>query len=222
MTEHLDIGASTRVKAEPPDPENPPTYSDDAYPAVIEDQRHAYRCDKLEEIETWQRAFLAGECPPHPVPRPKIADLVRDEREVIPHINASRWIAECLECGAANAVWDANPSMVCLGCGRVYKVAWQMPKERAAIIRVLADWPEQNRSWDAHKGETLEELKIQKVLLQGIAPEKRNGLLVAAGVSMPDDLTSPQEYLDRMVSARIKAKIAEADSGAFHRAIVEG
>lgn len=205
MTQHTDIGLSTRVKVEPPDPNNPPTYGDDAFPAIIEDQRHAYKVDTLEEVEAFQLAFLAGECPPHPVPRAPIATPTRDGRSVVPHINASRWIAECLECGAANAAWDRNPSMVCLGCGRMYKVAWQLPKERAEVIRVLADWPELNRSWDAHKGETVEELKIQKVLLQGVVPEKRNGLIVAAGVTMPDDLTSPQEYLDRLVARRIKA-----------------
>lgn len=205
MPDFVDVGLSTRVDASPPDPNNPRTFSDDAFPAIIEDQRHAYRCDTIEEVAAWQAAWLAGECPPHPVPRQKIADPVRDEREVIPHINASRWIAECLECHAANAVWDANPSMVCLGCGRVYKVAWQPPKDRAEVIRVIADWPEQNRSWDAHKGETVEELKIQAVLMQGIAPEKRNGLIVASGVTMPDDVTSPQDYLDRLRTQRVKA-----------------
>ncbi len=205
MTDHVDVGLSTRID---PNPENPRTYPDDAYPAIIEDQRHAYRVDTVEQVTEWQRAFLAGECPPHPVERPPIAtEIIRDERTVVPHINASRWIADCPECGAANAVWDNNPTMVCLGCGRSFKVAWQPPKERAEAIRVLADWPELNRSWDAHKGETVEELKIQKVLLTGVAPEKRNGLIVAAGVTMPDEVTSPQEYLDRLIAQRAKARV---------------
>lgn len=203
MPNFVDVGGSTRIDASPPDPDNPPSYPDDAYPAIIEDQRHAYKVETIAQVEAWQAAFLAGESPPHPKPRPAIR-VQADDRSVIPHINASRWIAECPECRSANAVWDRNPKMVCLGCGRVYKVAWQLPKERAEVIRVLADWPETNRSWDAHKGETVEELKIQKVLLQGVAPEKRNGLIVAAGVKMPDDLTSPQEYLDRLRTRRIK------------------
>lgn len=205
MSHFVEVpGLSTRLDASPPDPDNPRTYSDDAYPAIIEDQRHAYHCTTFDEVVAWQAAFLAGECPPHPFPRPAI-EPVRDERQVVPHINAGRWIAECLECAAANAVWDRNPDMVCLACGRVFEVSWQPPKERAAVIRVLADWPTSNQSWDAHKGETIDELKVQAVLMQGVAPELRNGLLVAAGVDMPDDLISPQEYLDRMVTSRVKA-----------------
>lgn len=210
MPNFVDIGASTRVDASPPDPENPPTYSDDAYPAIVEDQRHAYGCVDADEILAFQRAWHHGEVPPHPLPPAgwPVKEITADPqgREVVPHINASRWIAICPECGAGNAVWDKTSTMVCLGrgCALMFKVAWQHPKERAEVIRLLADWPEMNRSWDAHKGETVEELKIQKVLLQGVAPEKRNGLLVAAGVTMPDDLTSPQEYLDRMKAQRVK------------------
>lgn len=203
MADYVDIGKSTRVKAAPPDPENPPSDDNDIYPAIIEDQRHAYHCDTLEEIVAWQSAFLAGECPPHPVPRAPIS-AVRDDRQVIPHINASRWIAECAECGTANAVWDRNPDMVCLACGRIFKVAWQLPAIRSEVIRVMADWPTENRSWDAHKGETVEELKIQAVLMQGVAPDLRNGLLVAAGVSLPDQATSAQEYLDELRTRRFK------------------
>lgn len=203
MSNFVDVGGVTRIDASPPDPNNPPTNDDDRYPMVVEDQRHAYGCDTVDEVIAWQAAWLAGECPPRANPAPPI-EAVRDDRTVIPHINASRWIADCLECGSANAVWDRNPDMVCLGCGRVYKVAWQLPAVRSEAIRVMADWPTVNRSWDAHKGETVEELKLQAVLMQGVAPELRNGLVVAAGITMPDDLTSPGEYLDRLRSKRVK------------------
>jgi hypothetical protein len=206
MPNFVDVGLSTRIDASPPDPDQPNKLPDDAYPAIIEDQRHAYGCDTYEDVLAWQAAWLAGECPPHATPRPPMV-AVRDDRTVVPHINASRWIAECADesCGAANAVWDRNPDMVCLACGRVYKVAWQLPAVRSAVIRVMADWPTMNRSWDAHKGETVEELKLQAILMQGVAPDLRNGLVVAAGIDMPDDLTSPGEYLDRLRTRRIKA-----------------
>lgn len=203
MGNFADVGLATRIDISPPDPDNPRTYPDDAYPMVIEDQRHAYKVDTYEDVLAWQAAWFAGETPPHPYPRPPL-DAVRDPRETTPYINASRWIADCPECGAANAVWDRNPDMACLACGHVCSVAWQPPKERAAVIRLIADWPTGNRSWDAHKGETLEELKVQAVLMQGVAPDLRNGLLVAQGVTMPDDLTSAQDYLDRLRTERIK------------------
>lgn len=206
MPNYVDVGLSTRVDASPPDPNNPRTLPDDAYPAIIEDQRHAYKCDTVEEVMAWIGAWLAGECPPRANPAPPI-EPVRDEREVVPYINCSRWIAECHECAAAIAVWDRNPDMVCLACGRVYKVAWQLPALRSEVIRVIADWPTNNRSWDAHKGETVDELKLQAVLMQGVAPDLRNGLIVAAGVTMPDDLTSPGEYLDRLRSERISRNL---------------
>lgn len=204
MANFVDVGGVTRVDASPPDPDNPPTNDNDRYPMVVEDQRHAFRVETIDEVVAWQAAWLAGECPPHAVPRPPIV-AVRDERTVTPRINASRWIGDCPACAAASPVWDRNPDMVCLACGRVFKVAWQPPQIRSAVIRVIADWPTANRSWDAHKGETVEELKLQAILMQGVAPDLRNGLVVAAGITMPDDLTSPGEYLDRLRSRRVKA-----------------
>ena len=198
---YLDVGLPTRVKAEAPDPANPPTYHDDAYPAVIADQRHGYGCETADEVLAHQLGFLDEHYQMQPVQDP-------EKRSVVPYINASRWIADCPACGTSNWVWDQNPNMVCLGrkCGHVFKVVWQPPKLRAAAIRVIADWPPANRSWDAHKGETVEELTIQGVLMQGVAPDLRNGLLVAAGVKLPDKLISANEYLDRLRDGRRKAE----------------
>lgn len=206
---HIEVpGLSARLDVSPPDPDNPRTYPGDAYPAVIMDQRHGYSCETADEVLAHQLAWLHGESPPLPFPRPPI-EPVADERAVVPYINASRWVADCPECGASNWVWDRNPSMVCLGdqCGHVCKVLWQLPAARAAVIRVIAGWPQGNRCWDAHKGETVEELTIQGVLMLGAPPEERNGLLVAASVPMPDELVSPQEYLDRLRTLRIKARV---------------
>ena len=77
--------------------------------------------------------------------------------------------------------------------------------ERAQVARLLAGRPAQHRNWDAHKGETVEELKIQNVLMQGVAPEMRDGLLVAAGVTVPERFIGPQDYLDHLQTARRKA-----------------
>jgi hypothetical protein len=98
------------------------------------------------------------------------------------------------------ACWDRNPYACCLGdgCGRVFKVLWQLPQLRSEVMRLVAGRPEGHRNWDAHKGETVEELKIQNVLLQGVPAVERNGLLMAENVSLPDELVSPEEYLDRL------------------------
>lgn len=211
MPNYVDVGLSARIDASPPDPNNPRQMPDDRYPLVIQDARHGYGCETVEEIRAYQAGWCAGECPPHDRPPPKwpvVAPRPDPElRETVPYINASRWIADCPQCGTANWVWDRLPDMVCLGrgCGLTFKVLWQLPTVRSEVIRVIAGWPEQNRSWDAHKGETVEELKIQGVLMLGVEPVKRNGLLVAENLHMPDDVLGPQEYLDRLRSARVKA-----------------
>lgn len=216
MADFVDIGGVTRAKAEPPDPNNPPKNDNDGFPAIIDDQRHfwaflGHDVTTTEEIEKLEILWCAGEPPAHPH-KPANWPIVqpRDDpelRTVVPRINAGRWIGDCPACGNASALWDARPVMVCLGrgCGLRFKVAWQVPALRSEVIRVIADWPTVNQSWEGHKGETVEELKVQAVLMQGVAPNLRNGLLVASGVSMPDDFVSPQEYLDVMKAQRIKA-----------------
>lgn len=193
---HVDVGLSTRVKV---DPENPPPMGDDAYPAVFGDQRTmlpgGIGCDDAEAVfwkcwvphlEQHQPGLL-----PH---------FDEDSREVVPYLNAGRWVADCPACGCGMACWDRNPYTCCLGwrCGRMFKVRWQAPPVRSEVMRLLAGWPEGNRNWDAHKGETVDELKIQGVLMAGVAPTERNGLLVAENVRLPDELTDPGEYLDRL------------------------
>jgi hypothetical protein len=97
--------------------------------------------------------------------------------------------------------------MTCLGrgCGLVFELAWQPPPVRAEVIRLLAGWPLGNRCWDAHKGETLDELKLQGILMLGVGVAERNGLMVAENITMPDDLTSPTDYLERLRATRAKA-----------------
>ncbi len=214
MPDFVDVGGITRLKAEF-DPNNPPKNDDDGFPAIIEDQRHFWafhgqEVTNAEEAAALEVAWCAGEPPAHLRPPPNWPVVeVRDDpekRTVIPRINAARWIGDCPQCGNASALWDARPVMVCLGrgCGLRFKVAWQLPATRAEVVRVLADWPTNNQSWEGHKGETVEELKVQAVLMQGVAPNLRNGLLVAAGVDMPNNFTSPQEYLDVMKARRFK------------------
>ena len=166
-----------------------------------------------EEIREYQRAWLAGEVPPHPVPPAlwpvRVPTADPEKRTVVPYINSSRWIADCPACGTSNWVWDHLPDMVCMGrgCGLVFKAKWQAPPVRSEVIRLLAGWPEGNRNWDAHKGETVEELKLQGIFLLGVPAVERNGLVVAANIDMPDDVLGPQEYLDRLKTARHKAAL---------------
>lgn len=198
----VDVGKSTRVSAKAPDPKNPPTMSDDAYPAVILDQRSMLPdggiCETAEDVfwKCWVPWFERQHKPP-PV-------VSKAPAHVIPYINQSRWVADCPKCNGGMACWDHNPYACCLDCGRMYEVRWQPPTERAAVIRVIAGWPPQNRSWDAHKGETIDALKIQGILMQGLDVEKRNGLIVAANLDVPDELASPQDHLEQLRIAQSK------------------
>jgi hypothetical protein len=211
----VDVGRATLMDASPPDPDNPPKLPDDAYPDVILDARHGYAKETREEIREYQRGWLVGEVPPHGPPGAPPNWPVRvptpdpEKRTVVPYINASRWIADCPQCGTSNWMFDQLPDMVCLGrgCGLVFKAEWQLPQDRSAVIRLLAGWPEGNSNWDAHKDETLEELKLQQILLLGVPAVERNGLVMAANIDLPDDLTDPNEYLDRLKTQRRKAQL---------------
>jgi hypothetical protein len=195
---HVDVGLPTRVKAEPPDPRNPPTLPDDAYPAGYQDQRTMLAggldCEDADDV-FWRCWAPHLEQHQHRAPR-----IDEENREVVPYLNGGRWVADCPACGCGMACWDRNPYACCLGlgCGRMFKVRWQLPTERSEVMRLLAGRPEQARNWDAHKGETIEELKIQNVLMLGVPAVERNGLLIAQNVILPDELTDPNEYLDTL------------------------
>ncbi len=183
------------------DPSRPLPMPDDAYPALYGDQRtmleHGLECETAEDV--FWKCWL-----PHlALHQPGLVPVL-DSQEVIPYLNASRWIANCPACRNAMACWDQNPYACCLGyqCGRIFKVRWQLPALRSEVMRLLAGWPEGNRNWNAHEGETLEELKIQGVLMLGVEPALRNGLLVADNVHVPDEFTDANEYLDSLRRAR--------------------
>lgn len=205
--QHFDVGGSTRVSIDPArpfDPANPRTNDNDGYPDIIADQRSMLpggaECLVAEDVfwYVWV-PFLEAKGM-----RPKFTT-----EAVVPYINESRWVADCgLEvggCGSGMACWDRNPYACCMACGRAYKVRWQLPATRSEIVRLLAGRPPVNRNWEAHKGETATELAVQNVLMQGVAPEHRGGLLVAANVHMPDEFASPTEWLDRMQAGRRRA-----------------
>lgn len=204
---HLELpGASTRVRI--PDRDEVDQLPDDAYPAIFRDQRHmvpgGLECENAEAMWVCWAEHLAKVQHIEPTP---------DQREVVPFLNHGRWIANCPACGCGMACWDRNPYACCLGkgCGRTFKVLWQTPQLRSEVMRVLAgrigckchyDDPLAHLNWDAHQGETVEELKVQNVRLLGVTHEKRNELLVAENVPMPDDLTSVDEYLERLRRSR--------------------
>jgi hypothetical protein len=127
---------------------------------------------------------------------------VVDPREVVPYVNHARWVADCPACNGGMHCWDRNPYACCLTCGTMFKVVWQSPHARAEVVRLLAGRVPTDRNWNAHKGETAEELAIQNVLMQGVAPEHRDGLLVAANVTMPKQFTHPRARLKAAKGAR--------------------
>jgi hypothetical protein len=200
---HVEVpGLSARVKVDPPDPRNPNTNPDDAYPAIIRDQRTMHAGGR--DCETAEDVFWRCWVPWHErqgrTPKPDA-----EGREVVPYVNHSRWVADCPACNGGMACWDRNPYACCGDCARIYKVLWQPPAVRAEAIRLLAGRVVNDRNWLAHQGETTTELALQNVLMTGVAPERRDGLLVAANVDMPDNFTHPLEYLDVLQTARRKA-----------------
>lgn len=203
--DHIDVGGPTRVRATPPDPKNPPVDGGDAIPAgVILGQREllpgGVECEEADDVfwKVWVPLLERKGLTPI---------VAHDGAEVVPYINHSRWVADC-PCGGAMHCWDRNPYGCCLDCGVLHKVRWQPPAKRAEVTRLLAGRPVQHRNWDAHKGETVEELKIQNVLMHGAPAVERDGLLVAANVKMPKRFTHPQEYLEHLQTARRKAEAA--------------
>lgn len=190
----IDVGLPTRIKATAPD--TPPQMPDDGYPAIFHDQRTMLT--NGDECETGEDVFW--KCwVPH-LARYKNMEPLPDPREVIPYLNAGRWVTDCPECHGGIACWDRNPYACCLGCGHMFEVTWQLPALRSEVMRLLAGRPEAHRNWDV--GETVEELKIQNVLMLGVPSAERNGLLVADNVHVPDEFLSPSEYLNHLSNAR--------------------
>lgn len=180
-----DVGLPTLVDASPPDPENPRQVEDDGYPAVIADQRHAYGCETREEIEDHWLTILE---------RKKIELHTNDPiDEVVPYINRARWFVDCPTCQTGNWAWDRNHLACCMKCGLLVKVAWQSPFVRSAAIRLLAVRPIVNCNWDAHKGETLEELERENRWMLNEPSIEKNGLVVPRGLDVPDALA---KYVD--------------------------
>lgn len=203
MAQHVDVGLSTRLRI--PEAGEVPQMGDDGYPAIFLDQRHMLRnglfCETAEDVfwKCWV-PWLAEK---------QNIEPRADDREVVPYLNAGRWIADCPACRGSMPCWDRNPYACCLnlGCGRIFKVLWQLPWLRSEVCRLLAgrvgcichpEDPYAHLNWDAHKGETVEELKLQNVGIANVAAVERNALLVAENVNMPDEFTSVAEYLDRL------------------------
>ncbi len=164
----------------------------DGYPAVIRDARHGYGVETGEELENFWLDTLE---------RKRIEPRTNDPLdEVIPYINRARWLVDCPACNAGNFVWDAPHSAAltcCLDCGLLAKVAWQSPFVRSAAIRLLAVRPIVNCNWNAHKGETVEELERENRWLLDQPSIEKNGLVVPVGLSVPDALA---KYVDPEVA----------------------
>lgn len=185
----LDVGASSRLWF---DPNNGPfPYPDDAYPAVMYDQRHMYGVSTVVEVEhAW--AERLGHTP------------IADSREVIPYINRGIWFANCPDCRPNDApwglvAWDENPRVCCDRCGRTFKVAWQLPKERSDAVRLLAVRERVNQNWNAHEGETVDRLVTENLLLLGIGTVVKNGIRMPASLRPADAVTSKQNFVDRII-----------------------
>ncbi len=185
---YADVGQSTRIFAGPPDPANPPQNPDDGYPAVIADQRHAYGRETVDEIEAFWAEVLEQR---------GIEPWFDPTLSAVPYINRARWLTDCPNCKSGAFAWDRNPRCCCLDCGLIYKAAWLAPAVRAAAVRLLAVRPIVNCNWDAHKGETLEELDRDNRWLLNEPSIEKNGLIVPVGLDVPEALA---KYIDPQVT----------------------
>lgn len=186
MAEYIDVGLSTRREA---DPETPPTLPADAYPKVILDQREMFgKFDRAGVEEHWAEFLEMRGITPH-----------NDDRELVPYVSKSRWVADCPECGGGVALWDENPRACCLNCGAVYtQIAWQPPTVRAEASRLLAAREHRHRDWFPHKGETTHRLETENLVIFGVKTEWRNNLRMPEGMSIPDHVLTPGDYLDHL------------------------
>lgn len=177
---YADVGAPTLI---PIDFDEPPKVEHDGYPDVIADARHAYKVETVEDLEDfWLRTLE----------RPGV-EMHWSEIEVVPYINRARWLVDCPECNSGNYVWDRSLLACCLDCGLMVKVAWQSPFVRSAAIRLLAVRPVVNCNWNAHKGETVEQLEVENRWLLDEPSVEKNGLIVPKGLDVPDALA---KYID--------------------------
>ncbi len=129
----VDAGLPTLVDASAPDPANPRQVEHDGYPDVIEDQRHAYRCETVEEIESFWLDTLD---------RTHRAPWTNDPLdEVDAYINRARLLVDCPACNSGAYAWNRNPLACCLDCGLLFKVRFPSPFELSAAIRLLAVRP---------------------------------------------------------------------------------
>ena len=163
----VDAGYSTRVVVNPEtlEVQGGTDGADEGYPNVIVTQQDGYGGRTLRskaEVD----AFLEQQIARRFDREPLLGDV-----EVVPYINASRWVADC-PCGSGMFCWDQNPYACCLECGTRFKVLWQPPAERSAAIRVLAGRPVDNRNWDPRRVdkdgnmvETVEFLRRENALM---------------------------------------------------------
>jgi hypothetical protein len=179
----VDVGLSTLLDA---DPDKLRQYPDDGYPDVIKDQRHGYGLETVEEIETFWLEHLAK----------RNLEPWFDNREVVPYINRGRWLVDCPACNAGNFAWDRNHLACCLDCGLMVKVMWPAPLFRSQAIRLLAVRELANQNWNAHKGETVDELERENRWLLNEPSTVKNGLVVPVGLDVPDALA---KYVDPKV-----------------------
>lgn len=188
----LDVGLPTRLRFDPND--GPFPYPDDGYPAVMIDQRHAFGCATVAEVESYWLDMLDrnGLIPEW------------DTRSVVPYINRGIWRANCPDCLRADGTacdlvaWDDNPCVCCDQCGRLFKVAWQPPKLRAEAVRLLAVRDRVNQNWNSHLGETVQTLEFENRWYLGEVSVQKNGVRMPASLALPGSFTAKADVMDRM------------------------
>ena len=199
------FGEPTRRKVGPKD--GPTMVGEDRYPKVIRDQREVYGVATVDEVRRFWGEFLARQAAHGVGPGAPFRD--EQARTVVPFVNRSRWMALCPECSGGMICWEENPDTCCVDCGRVFEVAHHTGFVRAEVSRLLAVRPTVNRNWEPEK-ETTERLAFENLIHGAGDRVVADGLVLPAGLELPDGVATHQEYLDRLATVHAKAQKAMA------------
>lgn len=108
-------------------------------------------------------------------------DLHSSRKRVQAYVSGGKWIADCPTCNGGIACWAENPKGCCLDCGTIYPVDYPKAAEEERAIALLSARPDPlTRTWNRHKGETLDDLEAENEEL--LADQEPAGIVDASEI----------------------------------------
>jgi len=84
-----------------------------------------------------------------------------DPRQIMAYVSGNRWVVTCPDDNAGMAVLPGHPRIMCLICGRVYRVRFPADTQRREGERLLLARGDQHRHWFPQRGETVAVLGLE-------------------------------------------------------------